>query len=669
MVLRSRPARHAHWSGRLAGLTSVALLLAGCGGPLGLPGGGDDEKADESTLAATGFLDDWSAGRLTEAAARTTDPGRARAALEEIQTELRPDVRKFSPETPDCSGDTCRMDFGADLFLNALGDWKYSSALTVVKQKVGSENHWIVAWSPSIIHPRLTDELKLGRSRGLPARAPILDRKGRALVENQKVWSVGVAAGRVPEGAVEDLAKLLDVNVDGLRIRVSQAEEGQFVQAVVLRSSDYEDAKSQLDDIGGVIVRDERQALAPTRQYARAVLGAVGTATAQSLANAGPYASKADQVGSFGLQALYQQQLAGQAARADRTRQGRQTDAVLETCTVATRWPALPCGPPWTRRCRTPPNARCRRSRENASLVAVDTGPATSWPWPTARRIKRGRGPRPRRPLRRPARPSRSSRPPRCCANGLEPSDTVHCPSTINRRRQEVRELRRPRVAGHDPFSKDFTESCNTAFIARAKELDDRTPWPKAADSFGIGGTGTQDEQLLRRRAAVLRRGRPGRRAIGQGRVLMSPLAMAMVAAAVASGTPRDARLLRGGPPPRETPLVSPVPEPPTPSASPTGLPALEYPSALRELMFETVSSGTANILKVGNAQVGAKTGTAEYGSETEPGKHAWMVGFVGNIAFAVIVERGETGAKTAGPLARQFVEEIAGYAQYGLRE
>jgi hypothetical protein len=39
------------------------------------------------------------------------------------------------------------------------------------------------------------------------------------------------------------------------------------------------------------------------------------------------------------------------------------------------------------------------------------------------------------------------------------------------------------------------------------------------------------------------------------------------------------------------------------------------------------------------------------------------MVGFLGNVAFAVIVERGDTGATTAGPLARKFLTEIRDYA------
>jgi cell division protein FtsI/penicillin-binding protein 2 len=125
--------------------------------------------------------------------------------------------------------------------------------------------------------------------------------------------------------------------------------------------------------------------------------------------------------------------------------------------------------------------------------------------------------------------------------------------------------------------------------------------------------------------------------AIGQGRVLMSPLAMAVVAATVSSGTPRTPRLLLDGP-------------------APEAGPALPEADALRELMVATVNSGTARVLAIPGEQIGAKTGTAEYGSGANAGLHAWMVGFVDRIAFAVIVEDGESGSKTAGPIARQFL-------------
>jgi cell division protein FtsI/penicillin-binding protein 2 len=35
---------------------------------------------------------------------------------------------------------------------------------------------------------------------------------------------------------------------------------------------------------------------------------------------------------------------------------------------------------------------------------------------------------------------------------------------------------------------------------------------------------------------------------------------------------------------------------------------------------------------------------------------NGWMVGFRGDVAFAVIVEGGASGAKTAGPIVKNFL-------------
>ncbi|MGQ0847343.1 MAG: penicillin-binding transpeptidase domain-containing protein [Sporichthyaceae bacterium] len=646
-------------------MTSLAVVLAGCSGPLGLPGGGDGKKTDTASTVGRGFLDDWAAGRFTEASARTTDPAKALAALEEIQTELRPDTRKFTPGEADCSGDTCRMNYDADLFLNALGSWPYQSAMTLVKQKVdGGDDRWAVQWAPSVLHPRLTEEFKLDRARGLPSRAAILDRRDRPLVENQKVYSIGVEAGKVREGAVEKLAELLDVNQDGLRIRVGQADAGQFVQAVVLRESDYSAKKGALDDIGGIVVRDERQALAATRQYARGVLGAVGNATAQSLANAGPYASQADQVGSFGLQALYQKQLAGKPrGRIELKR--RSTDAVLETIFSWEQVRGTPLRTTLDKRVQDAAEAAVALTSESSSLVAVDIRTGDILAVANGPVDKAGED----RALNGQYAPGSVFKIVTSAAlldAGLAPSDTVDCPSSVNVDGKRFENYDGLGSLGKTSFRQNFAQSCNTGFINETLELDDDAV-TKAADLFGIGGDWQLTLDSFSGDAPLPNSPtEQAANAIGQGRVLMSPLSMAMVAAAVASGTPRAPRLLYGGPPPRETPTVSPLPDP-SPSTTPVALPPLENADELRELMRETVRSGTASVINVADG-VGGKTGTAEYGSETEPGKHAWMVGFVGDIAFAVIVERGDTGARTAGPLAKTFVQQIAEYSRFGIR-
>jgi cell division protein FtsI/penicillin-binding protein 2 len=75
-------------------------------------------------------------------------------------------------------------------------------------------------------------------------------------------------------------------------------------------------------------------------------------------------------------------------------------------------------------------------------------------------------------------------------------------------------------------------------------------------------------------------------------------------------------------------------------------------------MMRETVVSGTAEGL-ADSGEVHAKTGTAEYGIEEPPRTHAWLVGYRGDIAFAVIVEDGGSGADTAVPVAERFLSNL----------
>jgi cell division protein FtsI/penicillin-binding protein 2 len=70
--------------------------------------------------------------------------------------------------------------------------------------------------------------------------------------------------------------------------------------------------------------------------------------------------------------------------------------------------------------------------------------------------------------------------------------------------------------------------------------------------------------------------------------------------------------------------------------------------------MRQVAVVGTASALAdVPGEPVHAKTGTAEYGTETPPRTHAWTVGFQGNVAFAVLVE------EVAVPVAETFLRAL----------
>lgn len=132
---------------------------------------------------------------------------------------------------------------------------------------------------------------------------------------------------------------------------------------------------------------------------------------------------------------------------------------------------------------------------------------------------------------------------------------------------------------------------------------------------------------------------------IGQGRVLASPAAMAQLAATIARGSWAAPRL-----------VLQPTPTGSPPAAQPDG----ERLAAVRDLMRGVVEGGTASALAdVPGPPVHAKTGTAEDGTESPPRTHAWVIGFSGDLAFAVLVEDGSSGGAAAVPVAEAFLRGL----------
>jgi len=186
-----------------------------------------------------------------------------------------------------------------------------------------------------------------------------------------------------------------------------------------------------------------------------------------------------------------------------------------------------------------------------------------------------------------------------------------------------------------------FAHSCNTAFISLAGSLPPGA-LTKAAQLYGFDGSQPLPIASVGGFYPAPKDGAElAASAIGQGRVAVSPLQMASVAAAVASGRWRSPYVIGG------------------PSRS-NQLPAKILPD-LRSFMRSVVTDGTAAGVQF-PGEVFGKTGTAEYGSGNPPATHAWFVGYRGPIAFAVLVEDGGFGAESAAPIAAAFLNALDGH-------
>jgi peptidoglycan glycosyltransferase len=145
--------------------------------------------------------------------------------------------------------------------------------------------------------------------------------------------------------------------------------------------------------------------------------------------------------------------------------------------------------------------------------------------------------------------------------------------------------------------------------------------------------------------------------AYGQGEVLATPLQMALVAAAVAN----DGVLME---PHLATAFVARngserkiAPEPWRTVLSPSRTEAIR--AGMERAVEGTLGRQYTAGARVPGIRVAGKSGTAQLGGKGEP--HSWFIGFAPaddpEVAIAVLVERGGSGAQRASPLAGEMLE------------
>jgi hypothetical protein len=209
-----------------------------------------------------------------------------------------------------------------------IGDFEYMNDALRLNLE---DDEWRIAWNERVVHPDLQDGERLGTTEEPPPRAPILDREGRELVSVQPVVEVGVIPEELedPEAAVEEIAELTEADAETFQAAVDAAEPSNFVPAITLRQSEFDAVEQQLSAIPGTEFGERELPLAPNTDFARALLGTVGPATEEQIEESDGSVDLDDLVGQGGLQAEFEEQLAGTPARAVVIRD--RDDEVVET--------------------------------------------------------------------------------------------------------------------------------------------------------------------------------------------------------------------------------------------------------------------------------------------------------------------------------------------------
>jgi cell division protein FtsI/penicillin-binding protein 2 len=639
----------------VTGLLGLVLpsLIAGCtaGGPTSSP----TQAKDSAARAAAELAGGLAAKDLSKVEFSGADSKAVNEQLSAVVAgmgSLKPTVQVGQVDVTGNSA-TAALSFSWT-FPGVPKPWAYPTTASLVSEA----GRWKTSWQPAIVQSDLDGSSRLSQRRLSPQRGDLSGAAGATIVKPRGVVRIGIDKSNLSSDAAKSsaarLARLVGIDAKAYTAKVAAAGTAAFVEAIVIRKEAADrPSSSAVRAIPGALVIEDKQPLAPTRDFARAIIGTVGEATKEIVEASKGAVVAGDQVGLSGLQRRYDSMLRGTPgvrvqllpAKTNASASPSPSPSATQPVEPRTLFELQPvAGKPLETTldpdlqtlaekilAKTKPASAIVAIRPSTgAILAAANGPGTKG----VSIATVGR-----------AAPGSTFKVVSALAllrAGLTPASHVTCPATVTVNGRKFRNFSDypSNHRGDIDLRTALAQSCNTAFIGQRGKLqgDDLAG---AAASLGVGidydvgfssffGSVPADSTATGRAAAM----------IGQGKVEASPMAMASVVASVAAGKSVLPHLIKG--------------QEPVSKAKP--LTAGEA-GQLRSMMRSVVTQGSGRVLLPQDGPpIIAKTGTAEFGASEPLKTHAWMIAAQGNLAVAVFVNEGVSGSRTAGPLLTRFL-------------
>ena len=613
--------------GPVAAALAAAVLLTGL---LNACSSGPQPQTTASAYFAAWSKQDWAAMQQLVA----QPPADFTAVNQAAFSDLGVHQAGFTSGTVATSGSSATEPFTERLALSGVGNISIKSTLHLTQV----QGHWLVNWTPATIAPPLKAGDQLSVHVTWPARAAILGAGGAPLVTTGQVVTIGVEGARIKDARAVQAALVAagaPVSAASSAIAAAKQHPTYFEPVFTVSQARYSQLQPTIYPIPGTVFQSGNARSAITPGLAAGVVGTVGPITAQELGQLGAPYSAASTVGQTGLEQADERQLAGQPGATVMV--VNQSGTSIATVATLRSHPGAPVTTTIDPATQHAAEAALAGEGKSAALVALDASTGNVL---AAVSVNSGGFDQAIDGGFPPGSTFKVITSTALITHGLTPKSAASCPGTATVDGEVFHN-----AEGEAPVStllQAFTESCNTAFIRLATGHLTAPDFPAVATMFGLGRSlhlglvsfnGSVPQPSDKADLAAT--------AIGQGRVLMSPLSMAAVAAAADTGTVRTPQLVMGA------------------SGGTTSTLPSDVVSDLHQMMASVVASGTAagQGLPAGTY---AKTGTAQYGTTSPLKIDAWLMGFKGNVAFAcLVVNATGNGGPTCGPIVARFLSDL----------
>lgn len=592
-------------------LTVVSTTLTGC-----------LEEASPHD-AVRDFLVGWQSNDYELAASRADgDPAAVRKALADAKLQLDAASFRFRIKSLTVEGDTSRAEFGVEV---DLGDnnplWTYDSVLPLRMR----DGVWKVEWSPSVLHPQLKEGQRFAVKAEPKPRQPVVDRASEPLQQDMFLYVSGVVPAQLGDRAEEVVKQLSEITgyaQDRLLSRIRSAPPNETVPLITFGRTRYQSVKQKLDAIPEVKTVAEKQPVDPADP--KQIVGKVSALTPETEQKLGGPQRAGDSIGQSGLQQAYQgyltgstetqviildletgeevaslQQWPGRQNRSVRTTIDSGVQAAAERAVSSTRTSALVAVDRRTGEIRA---VSTRGLHQEKDALAGRFPAGTTFSIVAADAILKA---------------------------GVQTKQKLPCPA--ERTVGGARFVHASEVTGSSrSFQENFAQGCVTALASLARRVsgEDLT---RSAKTFGIGQPWRLPLKSFSGSLPSFSSDADKAKAIAGQNVQVSPLSMALVAAAVSSGTWRPPVLVTSPDAPDAAAEAEPAPQPPPQQLDPAVRKALTA-------MMKAGAQGTP--AQAGRGRVYGVTSAA-----TGKENNAWFVGWQGDLAISVFTRNYDPAA------------------------
>ncbi|HLU73162.1 MAG TPA: penicillin-binding transpeptidase domain-containing protein [Nonomuraea sp.] len=573
--------------------------------------------------AVRDFLVGWQSNDYELAASRADgDPAAVRKALADAKLQLDAASFRFRIKSLTVEGDTSRAEFGVEV---DLGDnnplWTYDSVLPLRMR----DGVWKVEWSPSVLHPQLKEGQRFAVKAEPKPRQPVVDRASEPLQQDMFLYVSGVVPAQLGDRAEEVVKQLSEITgyaQDRLLSRIRSAPPNETVPLITFGRTRYQSVKQKLDAIPEVKTVAEKQPVDPADP--KQIVGKVSALTPETEQKLGGPQRAGDSIGQSGLQQAYQgyltgstetqviildletgeevaslQQWPGRQNRSVRTTIDSGVQAAAERAVSSTRTSALVAVDRRTGEIRA---VSTRGLHQEKDALAGRFPAGTTFSIVAADAILKA---------------------------GVQTKQKLPCPA--ERTVGGARFVHASEVTGSSrSFQENFAQGCVTALASLARRVsgEDLT---RSAKTFGIGQPWRLPLKSFSGSLPSFGSDADKAKAIAGQNVQVSPLSMALVAAAVSSGTWRPPVLVTSPDAPDAAAEAEPAPQPPPQQLDPAVRKALTA-------MMKAGAQGTP--AQAGRGRVYGVTSAA-----TGKENNAWFVGWQGDLAISVFTRNYDPAA------------------------